>query len=390
MDMMMILGERERRLYAAERALEMGHGGIITMAAVSGLSERTIRRGIHELKSGRIQDMAGWSRREGAGRKRLEEYNPKLVRDLEALLEESTAGDPMSVLKWTTKSTRSIAEVLGAKGHSVSPNTVRRLLRSMDYSLRGNLKSLEGKQHPQRDAQFRYINQQVKAFLKAKNPVISVDTKKKEKIGLFQNPGRRWCKESRKVETYDFPSLAEGTAIPYGILDQLHNAGFVNVGISRDTAEFAVESIDRWWRTLGRQAHPKAKRLLITADGGGSNGSRNRLWKVRLQAFADRHGLEVTVCHYPPGTSKWNAVEHRLFSFISITWRGEPLDTYGTVISFINSTHTKTGLKVKAKLDTTIYEKGIKIPDEVMDSLNIEKHSTHPNWNYTIKRRKAS
>lgn len=385
LDMIGILNERQRRLYTAEKAMEMGYGGIMAMARISGLSERTIRRGVQELKAGRLEITAQRSRTMGGGRKWTEESDPTILSALEELMEETVAGDPMSLLKWTTKSTRSIAEELTNLGHAVSPNTVLRLLRSMDYSLRGNTKSLEGQQHPQRDSQFRYINQQVKRFLNAKNPVISVDTKKKEKVGLFHNSGRRWRKADRKVNTYDFPSLGEGVAIPYGILDQLYNQGFVNVGISHDTAEFATESIDRWWRLCGRKLHPKARRLLITADGGGSNGSRNRLWKLCLQGLANRYDLEITVCHYPPGTSKWNRIEHALFSFISITWGGEPLETYGTIISAINSTTTKKGLKVKSKMDTREYETGIKIPDDVMNQLNIKIHKTNPKWNYTIE-----
>ena len=320
LEMMSILDERQKRLYAAERALEMGRGGIVMIARVSGLSDRTIGRGVQELRAGGLSRTDDRVRTPGAGRKRSEEIDPHLVKNLERLMGETTAGDPMSMLKWTTKSTRSLAEELERFGHSGSHTTIHRLLRQLGYSLRGSSKSLEGKQHPQRDAQFRYINNQVKRSLKAKTPVISVDTKKKENVGLFRNPGRRWGKESCKVNTYDYPSLGEGPAIPYGIYDQARDDGFVNVGVSRDTAEFAVESIDRWWRTLGRKYYSDAKRLLITADGGGSNGSRLRLWKVCIQEFADRYKFDVTVCHYPPGTSKWNKIEHRLFSFISITW----------------------------------------------------------------------
>jgi transposase len=386
-EMMSILNERQTRLYAAEKALVMGYGGITIMAQVSGLSERTIRRGIEELEAGSLGEMPERARRPGAGRKRSEQLDPSLVSDLETLMGETTAGDPMRLLKWTTKSARSIAQELGKQGHATSHTTVRRLLRELDYSLWGDKRALEGKQHPQRDAQFRYLHQQVKRCLRAKIPVISVDTKKKELVGAFHNKGRRWGKTQALVNTYDFPSLAEGRAYPYGVYDEAQNEGFVNVGMSHDTAEFAVESIDRWWRMLGRRRYPKATKLLITADGGGSNGSRNRLWKYGLQQFADRHGLSVTVCHYPPGTSKWNKVEHRLFSQISVTWRGEPLVSYETIINFISSTTTKTGLNVKAKLDTYEYQTGKKITEQQMRTLSLRLHETHPAWNYTIQGR---
>ncbi len=365
--------------------MALGHGGITQVAHVLGLSERTIRRGLEELRAGNLGEMAERSRRSGAGRKWSEEIDPSLVDDLELLMGESTAGDPMRLLKWTTKSLRSIAEELSQRGHPVSHTTVHRLLRELDYSLWGNRRSIEGKQHPQRDAQFRYLYQQVKRCLRAKIPVISVDTKKKELVGAFHNKGRRWGKSQRLVNTYDFPSLAEGRAYPYGVYDEVQNEGFVNVGVSHDTAEFAVESIDRWWRMLGRRRYPNVNKLLITADGGGSNGSRNRLWRYGLQQFANRHGLAVTVCHFPPGTSKWNKVEHRLFSQISVTWRGEPLVSYETIINFISSTTTKSGLKVTAELDTYEYETGKKITDQQMQNVSIRPHDTHPSWNYTIQ-----
>lgn len=383
-EMMSIFSERQARLYAAEKAVALGHGGITQVAQVLQLSERTIRRGIRELQAGNLGEMAQRDRRPGAGRKWSEEVDPSLVDDLELLMGESTAGDPMRLLKWTTKSLRSIAEELSQGGHPVSHTTVHRLLRALDYSLWGNRRSIEGKQHPQRDAQFRYLYQQVKRCLMAKIPAISVDTKKKELVGAFHNKGRRWGKDQHLVNTYDFPSLAEGRAYPYGIYDEAQNEGFVNVGVSHDTAEFAVESIERWWKMLGRRRYPSATRLLITADGGGSNGSRNRLWKYRLQQFANRYGLNVTVCHFPPGTSKWNKVEHRLFSQISVTWRGEPLVSYETIINFISSTTTTTGLKVKAELDTYEYETGKKITNEQMQSVSVKPHNTHPTWNYTI------
>ena len=373
-EMMSIFNERQTRLYAAEKALTMGHGGITRMAEISGLSERTIRRGIEELQAGSLHAMVERARRPGGGRKLSEEVDPSVVGELELLMGETTAGDPMRLLKWTTKSVRSIAKELNQRGHPVSHTTVHRLLRDLDYSLWGDRKSIEGKQHPQRDAQFRYLYQQVKRCMRAKIPVISVDTKKKELVGAFHNKGRRWGKKQKLVNTYDFPSLAEGRAYPYGLYDEVQNEGFVNVGVSHDTAEFAVESIDRWWRMLGCRRYPNANKLLITADGGGSNGSRNRLWKYCIQQFAERHGLAVMVCHFPPGTSKWNKVEHRLFSQISVTWRGEPLVSYETIINFISSTTTKTGLKVKAELDTHEYHTGKKITDKVMQTVRVRPH----------------
>jgi Rhodopirellula transposase DDE domain len=384
LEVMSVLNERQTRLYAAEKALELGQGGIALLARVSGLSERTIRRGIRELEAGHLDEMTERARHPGGGRKPVEQVDPTLVDDLETLMGETTAGDPMRLLKWTTKSVRSIAEELKRKRHEVSHTTVHRLLRALDYSLWGDRRSLEGKQHPQRDAQFRYLHRQVKRCFRAGIPVISMDTKKKELVGEFHNKGRRWGKQQHLVNTYDFPSLAEGPAYPYGLYDEGHNEGFVNVGMTHDTAEFAVESLDRWWRMLGRRRYPKAMQLLITADGGGSNGSRNRLWKYSLQQFADRHGLTVTVCHYPPGTSKWNNVEHRLFSQISVTWRGEPLVSYETVLNLIGSTTTRTGLKVKAMLDTHEYETGKKVTNEQMSQVRLAPHKTHPKWNYTI------
>ncbi len=384
-ELMSLFNERQAWLYAAEKAMALGHGGITLVSEVLGLSERTIRRGIEELEAGDLGEMPERARRPGAGRKASEEVDPSLVDDLELLMGETTAGDPMRLLKWTTKSLRSIAKELTQRGHTVSHPTVHRLLRELDYSLWGNKRSIEGKQHPQRDAQFRYLYQQVKRCMRARIPVISVDTKKKELVGAFHNKGRRWGKKQHVVSAYDFPSLAEGRAYPYGLYDETQNEGFVNVGISHDTAEFASESIDRWWRMLGRRHYSNATKLLITADGGGSNGSRNRLWKYCIQQFADRHGLAVTVCHFPPGTSKWNKIEHRLFSQISVTWRGEPLVSYETIINFISSTTTKTGLKVKAKLDTHEYETGKKITDEQMQTVRVKHHDIHPQWNYTIQ-----
>lgn len=379
------LNEHQARLFAACQAIDLGSDGPTIMARITGLSSRTIERGMRELRHSVFPLGPDRSRRDGGGRPKCEEADPELIGVLEAIMNENTAGDPMSLLRWTSKSIRTIATNLQEQGHDVSHTTVLRLLHEQHYSLRGNVKSLEGKQHPDRDAQFCYLRDTVKAFLDAQQPVISVDAKKKEKVGEFKNPGRQWSRQDRLVNTYDFSSLSKGPALPYGIYDELHNQGFVNVGMTHDTAEFAVESIQRWWRWLGKGNYPQAEKLLITADSGGSNASTTRLWKVCLQQFADQSGLDVTVCHYPTGTSKWNKVEHRLFSFISINWRGEPLSTYETVINLISRTTTKTGLPVHAKLDTGGYEIGIKIPKASMNDLLLEPHTIHPKWNYTIR-----
>jgi hypothetical protein len=300
---------------------------------------------------------------------------------------ENTAGDPMGPLLWTHKSTSSIAEELTRQGHPACASTIRRLLREMDYSLQANRKDKEGYSPPERDEQFRYINKQVKKFTGSGDPVISVDSKKKENVGTFKNHGRNWQKKgnAKKVNSHDF---TKQKAIPYGTYDIESNKGFVNVGVSYETAEFAVESIRRWWKLVGRRHYPKAKSLLICADCGGSNGRRRRGWKYHLQEFADEFGIRVTICHYPPGTSKWNKIEHKMFSFISINWQGKPLVDYETVVNLISGTRTKSGLRIKAKLDTREYEKGVEFTDEQMASINIKRHRTHPDWNYTITSRK--
>jgi len=316
----------------------------------------------------------------------VEDAAPGLEKDLVRILEETTAGDPMSHLKWTNKSTRTMAEELGRRGHDVSHVTVARCLHGMDYSLQANVKTLEGAQHPDRDRQFRYINAQVSAFMGSGDPVLSVDTKKKELVGAFANKGRRWRKGGTpdRVLVHDFPTTADGKAIPYGSYDVARDEAFVNVGITHDTAEFAVESIRRWWRMLGKKAYPKARRLLICADAGGSNGNRLRLWKVELQRFSDQLRIPITVCHYPPGTSKWNKIEHRLFSFVSMNWKGRPLVSYEAIVNLIGNTRTKTGLKVKAMLDVKRYEKGQKIADDQMEALRLKRHAFHGDWNYTV------
>lgn len=379
------LNERQKRLFAASQALDHGPDGPTRLTRVLGLSSRTIERGIQELRQGATPLGAERARQPGGGRAAVEEADAGLVRALEALLDETTAGDPMSLLRWTSKSTRTLAAELTRQGHRVSHTTVARLLHELHYSLRANVKNHEGPAHPQRDAQFRYLRDQAQQFLEAQQPVISVDTKKKEKVGEFKNAGRQWRRDERAVNVYDYPSLAEGKAIPYGVYDEHFDQGFVNVGLSHDTAEFAVESIQRWWRWSGAANYPEASRLLITADNGGSNRSTTRLWKVCLQHFADRTGLEVTICHYPTGTSKWTKVEHRLFSFISINWRGEPLSTYETVISLISHTTTRTGLQVQAALDENYYPDKVKVPKAAMAEVNLEPHALHPQWNYTIR-----
>jgi hypothetical protein len=381
------LNESQARWYVAREVLARGRGGLKAMYELTGMSRPTILKGIRELQGqkGLPRERV---RQPGGGRKRLEESDPGLQTALERIMEENTAGDPMSWLRWTNKSTVRIAEELTRLGHSVSDETVRRRLADMGYSLQANVKNLE-ESAAGRDRQFRYINRQVKQFLARQEPVLSVDTKKKERVGNFKNAGKAWRPKGQPMEVnvYDFPHLGVGPAIPYGAYDQQRNERFVNVGISHDTAEFAVESVRRWWRWIGRRRYPEAQRLLLCADGGGSNGSRNRAWKYHLQQLADQSGLTVTVCHYPPGTSKWNKIEHRMFSFISLNWQGKPLVSYETVINLIGATRTATGLRVKAKLDTRYYEAGVKISDEEMKQISLRTHSTNPEWNYTISPR---
>jgi hypothetical protein len=382
------LNEAQARWYVAREALALGRGGIKAMHELTHLSRPTILRGIRELRSGEVV-MPGRIRKTGGGRKPLEESDPGWLEALRHLMEANTAGDPMSLLRWTNKSTTTIAEQLQKQGHPVSHETVRQRLIEMDYSLQANRKDKEGLSPPERDAQFGYINQQVKKFLRRGEPVISVDTKKKERVGEFKNPGKTWLPKGQpiKVQSHDFPHLGKGTAIPYGTYDVERNEGFVNVGISHDTAEFAVESVRRWWRWVGRRHYSGVGRVLICADSGGSNAHRSRAWKYYLQEFADDFGLKVTVCHYPPGTSKWNKIEHRMFSHISLNWQGQPLESYETVVNLIGGTRTKTGLRIKARLDQREYEKGVPISDEQMESICLQSHKLHPKWNYTISHR---
>ena len=386
------LNEMQARLFVAQRALELGRGGISKVSRLTGMSRPVIYRGIDELRGkreGRPSPDQSRIRRAGGGRKPVTMADPEIPRLLQRILEETTAGDPMSLLKWTGKSTRTMAAELTRRGHPVSAMTVCRCLWEMEYSLQGNVKSIEGDQHPDRDAQFRYINRQAKSFRRSGDPVISVDTKKKEQIGAFRNAGRTWRRRGQapRVLAHDFPSLAQGKAIPYGTYDVAEDQALVNVGITHDTAEFAVASIQRWWRMLGRNRYPKAKRLLICADAGGSNGNRSRGWKLYLQEFADTIGIPITVCHYSPGTSKWNKIEHRLFSFISMNWRGQPLVSYETVVNLIGSTRTRSGLQVKAMLDKRTYEKGQKVSSQQIQQLSLKGHPFHPDWNYTLSPR---
>lgn len=379
-----LLDERQRRLLVAADAELLGYGGVSQVARASGLSRPTIDRGKEELEgAGAPVDRI---RQVGGGRKQQSDKDPLLCERLEALVSPVSRGDPESPLRWTSKSTRQLARALAAEGHGISHQTVADLLKRLGYSLQANQKMKEGKDHPDRDAQFQYINDWAKESLKEGSPVISVDTKKKELIGEYKNAGREWrpkgCPEP--VNTHDFPDPKVGKAIPYGVYDVGRNTGWVNVGRDHDTAGFAVESIRRWWRVMGRATYPRAQRLLICADAGGSNSYRTGLWKVELQAFSDATGLSVTVCHYPTGTSKWNAIEHRLFSFISLNWRGRPLVSHEVVVELIGSTRTETGLEVTAQLDTGTYPIGLEATDDQIAKLQIQGHPFHPEWNYTL------
>ena len=381
------LDERARRLFAASEARQLGHGGVSVMSRACGLSRVTIMKGLQELEAPPLP--AGRVRRVGGGRPALVARDPDLPARLEALVEPLTRGDPESPLRWTLKSTRTLSAELAAQQHPVSHEKVAQLLRQMDYSLQGNRKTEEGADHPDRDAQFQYINAQVRRALAGKRPVISVDTKKKEILGNYHNAGRQWrtAKTPQTVQVHDFPGPAVPRAYPYGIYDLGRNAGFVNVGTDHDTGAFAVASIRGWWRAEGQRLYPTATTLVITADGGGSNGYRLRLWKMELQGFADKSGLAIRVCHFPPGTSKWNKVEHRLFSFISSNWRGEPLRDYETIVRLIATTTTAKGLNVTCRLDRRRYPVGRKVSDDDIATVNLTPHSFHGEWNYVIRPR---
>jgi hypothetical protein len=380
------LNERQRRLWAASEARAAGRGGIAATARATGISVPTIRKGIAELESGERLD-AGRVRRPGGGRRALTDTDPTLLEDLERLVSASSRGDPESLLLWTSRSVRHLGAQLRAQGHSVHFTTVAKLLGLLGYSLQANVKTREGASHPDRDAQFEHINALAKAALGAGQPVISVDTKKKELVGDFKNAGREWrpTGEPELVRVHDFKDKQLGKAIPYGVYDIAANQGWVSVGIDHDTAQFAVNSIRSWWQHLGRRRYPHATRLQITADCGGSNGNRVRLWKLELQRLAEETGLEIAVCHFPPGTSKWNRIEHRLFSYITINWRGKPLHSLETIINLIAATNTSTGLEVYARLDEGAYPKKIRVPDDEIKAINLHGDAFHPEWNYTIK-----
>ena len=385
------LDERARRLLVAAESQSAGRGGISAVSRATGVSRIVIREGIAELKEPK-QLPLGRIRRAGGGRKKATERDPTLKADLEELLEATTRGDPMSPLRWTCRSVRNLQAELKSKGHAVSHQIVADLLHELDYSLQANSKTKEGGDHPDRNAQFEYLNEKVKRYLSWKEPVISVDTKKKELVGDFKNGGKELRPKGNpeKVRVHDFAIPELGRVNPYGVYDISQNAGWVNVGVDYDTAEFAVESIRRWWRSMGQQTYQKATRLLITADGGGSNGSRVRLWKRELQKLAEETGLRIAVCHFPPGTSKWNKIEHRLFSRITQNWRGKPLISLEVIVNLIAATVSKTGLKVHAEIDTGVYPKGVKISDQELAQLNLIRDEFHGEWNYEIHPRAQS
>jgi hypothetical protein len=381
------LDERERRLLAATEARSVGHGGIAAVARATGIAVSTIGRGLRELRGATDPAAATRVRRSGGGRKTLISASPSLLGDLLALVEPTERGDPMSPLRWTCKGTRRLAKELTAMGHKISRTVVGELLNAQKFSLQGNRKTLEGGQSPDRDAQFLHINDRVTHALAEKQPVISVDTKKKELVGDFKNNGREWRPQGspEAVRVHDFVIPELGRAVPYGVYDIAANAGWVSVGMSADTAEFAVGTIRRWWHEIGHVRYPNTKYLTITADGGGSNGSRVRLWKRELQRLSNELGIDIVVHHLPPGTSKWNKIEHRLFSFITMNWRGKPLVSYAVIIALIGATKTDTGLTVRCEQDEAIYQKGTKVSDAEMDTINIVRDEFHGEWNYTIR-----
>jgi hypothetical protein len=381
------LNERSRRLWNAVEAKALGYGGIQLLSQTTGQSRTTITRGIKELKTGELEASPNRIRKEGGGRKRALDKSPEIEKALLQLIEPTVRGEPDSPLLWTTKSLRKLAEALKKQNYNVSHTLVGQILKDNDFSLQANRKTDEGKSHQDRDAQFNYIHQKVLAFQKAKNPVISVDAKKKELIGNYKNSGVEW-KEKRnpvKVKVYDFLSEAQGKAVPYGVYDIVDNKGWVNVGIGTDTAEFAVQTIRNWWYQMGKERYPVAQELLITADSGGSNGVRVRLWKKELQALANETHLGISVCHFPPGTSKWNKIEHRLFSYLTKNWRAQPLISYEVIVNLIAGTHTQKGLEVKCELDLNLYIKGRKVTDKELSAINISREIFHGDWNYSIR-----
>ena len=384
-EMAPVLNEQSRRRFVALEAQALGRGGVSLMARISGLARRTIYRGLSDIRERQAVE-PGRVRRRGGGRKSKAAEDPTLVADLERIVAPATRGDPMRPLLWTSRSLRNLAKELAKAGHAVCPTVVGHLLRDRGYSLQANSKTREGSRHIDRNAQFEYINTQAKTFLVADEPVISVDTKKKELVGDFKNNGREWRPkgEPEAVNVHDFIDPKLSRAVPYGVYDINSNVGWVSIGTDHDTASFAVNAIRSWWRTMGKNRYPKTGRLMITADGGGSNGHRVRLWKVELQKLANELKRPITVCHLPPGTSKWNKVEHRLFSFITINWRGKPLRSYRTIVQLIAATTTAAGLKVRAELDDKKYPKGVKVSDAQLAAVNIAPHDFHGDWNYTI------
>jgi len=380
-----VLDERSRRLLAAAESKAWGPRGISVVSRATGVSRQVIRQGLKELSQAPAHP-AGRIRRPGGGRKKAKQKDPTLVADLEKLVEPTTRGHPETCLRWTCNSVRKLAEDLNQMGHRVSYPVVAELLHELDYSLQANRKTQEGDSHPDRDAQFKYIDDKVRRYIAAGQPVISVDTKKKELLGNFKNGGREWRPQGNpeKVRVHDFAIPELGRAAPYGVYDLASNTGWVSVGVDHDTASFAVETIRRWWYSMGQEKYPRAERLLITADGGGSNGSRVRLWKLELQRLADETGLAIAVSHFPPGTSKWNKIEHRLFSFISKNWRGKPLTSLKVIVNLIGGTTTKKGLKVHAEIDGQSYPAGIKVPDSEMAEIKLQREAFHGEWNYEI------
>ena len=384
-----VLDERARRHWAASEARAYGWGGVSAVSDATGMSPNTIRKGLAELADRQADPLAEVTtrlRKAGGGRKRLTETDPQLSQELDHLVSPSTRGDPQSPLRWTCKSTSHLAKELSRQGHPISARGVAHLLNDAGYSLQGNRKTLEGAGHPDRDTQFDYINANVKRFQQRGQPVISVDTKKKELVGPYKNNGREWQRkgEPERVDIHDFPDPELGKVIPYGVFDMSRNEGWVSVGIDHDTAQFAAQAIARWWHKMGAKRYPSAKKLLITADGGGSNGSRCRLWKVALQALSQRLGLPIYVCHFPPGTSKWNKIEHRMFSHITQNWRGRPLVSHEVIVNLIANTTTRAGLKIRAELDRGTYPTGIKITDAQLASLNLKPDNFHGEWNYAV------
>jgi transposase len=379
------LNERQWRLYVATEARRIGPGGISQVAREAGVTRKTIRKGLGELEAGALYQPGERIRQQGGGRKKNAIKDATLRADLEGMLDPK--GDPESLLRWTSKSVSKLRKALTRQGHMIGETAIRGMLHEMGFSLKATKKSIEGGSHADRDAQFQHINRTGKAFEAKGQPVISVDCKKKELIGNFKNGGREWQAKGQEttVNVYDYLSIADGKAIPYGIYDLVQNSGFVNVGIDHETAEFAVESIRRWWKSVGSKLYPTSEELLIVADGGGSNGARSRLWKQQVQHLANETGLAITVCHLPPATSKWNKIEHRLFSYISINWRGKPLTSLETIIELISHTTTEEGLTVMAVKDTNSYPTGLKVSDEDMAALNLTSHPFHGNWNYTIQ-----